>query len=97
MANVPVNVQRGTRSLHSKRLCDSCEQGVVIRGVAEGEEQVFCTLMERNVAIRVAECSQYRDNSQPPLWALKDIAWTLDIDRKCQRIGFTKPDGEDKD
>ncbi|SRR5258708_32024214 len=93
MGNVSSNVQRGTRSFDSPRLCDTCESGVVIRGVAEGEEQVFCSLMERSVAMRVAECSQYHDKAQPSLWAMKDIAWTLDIDRKRQRIGFTAPAG----
>jgi hypothetical protein len=91
MANLSIKVQRGTRSFQSPRLCDTCEHGIVTRGPADGDEQVFCNLMERKVSMQVTECNKYADSSQPPLWAMKDIAWTLDIDRKRQRIGFTAP------
>jgi hypothetical protein len=100
MANI--KVFQGTRSSDAPRLCDSCEQGLITRGAADSEEQVFCMRMKAVVNTRVTECNQYSDRSQPSLWALKEIAWVLRVDSKRQKMGFlsakewrTETDGED--
>jgi hypothetical protein len=83
-----IKIFQGTRSIDAPRLCDSCTNGLITRGPADSEEQVFCMLMEKRVTTRVAECNRYVDRTQPPLWALKEIAWVLHADSKRQKLGF---------
>ena len=83
-----IKVFQGTRSIDAPRLCDSCERGLITRGAADSEERVFCMRMKQMVTTRVTECNQYVDRAQPPLWALKEIAWVLHVDSKRQSIGF---------
>ena len=83
-----IKVFQGTRSVDASRLCDSCSNGVVMRGPAESEERVYCMLMERKLEMRVTECNRYIDRTQPSLWAMKEIAWVLQSDSKRQKIGF---------
>ena len=85
-----IKVFQGTRSIDAPRLCDSCANGVVMRGPANSEEYVHCSLMEKPIPIRVTECNRYVDRAQPPLWAMKEIAWVLQSDSKRQQIGFVK-------
>ncbi len=83
-----IKVFHGTRSVDAPRLCDSCESGLIMRGAADSDERVFCMRMEKPVSMRITECNQYVDRTQPPLWALKQIAWVLHVDSKRQKIGF---------
>jgi hypothetical protein len=83
-----IKVFQGTRSVDAQRLCDSCASGVVMRGPAESEELVYCSLMEKGVQMRVTDCNRYVDRAQPALWAMKEIAWVLEADSKRQKIGF---------
>jgi hypothetical protein len=83
-----IKVFQGTRSLDARRLCDSCSNGVVMRGAAESEELVYCSVMDKPVPMRVTECNRYVDRAQPALWAMKEIAWVLEADSKRQKIGF---------
>ncbi|HYL34293.1 MAG TPA: hypothetical protein VEV17_00110 [Bryobacteraceae bacterium] len=83
-----IKVFQGTRSVDAPRLCDSCDSGLIMRGAADSEEQVFCLRMRKHVTTRVTECNQYVDRTQPPLWALKEQAWVLHVDAKRQKIGF---------
>ncbi len=83
-----IKVFQGTRSIDAPRLCDSCSNGVVMRGPANSEEHVHCALMEKNIQMRVTECNRYVDRAQPSLWAMKEIAWVLQSDSKRQQIGF---------
>ncbi len=96
-----INVFEGTRS-DAPRLCDSCSNGVVLRGPAKSEEYVYCSLVEKPIVMRVTECNRYANRAQAPLWALKEIAWVLHTDSKRQKIGFLRAkewqqqhDGED--
>lgn len=83
-----IKVFQGTRSVDAQRLCDSCSNGVLMRGPAESEERVYCMLMERKLEMRVTECNRYVDRTQPSLWAMQEIAWVLQSDSKRQKIGF---------
>jgi len=85
-----LKVLSGTRSAHAKRLCDTCENGVVRRGAAESDEHIYCTFVRREVRTRVVECNRYEDRAQPPLWALKQIAWVLRTDSRRQPVGFVR-------
>ena len=83
-----IKVFQGTRSLDAPRLCDSCSNGVILRGPADSEEHVFCSLIERPIAMRVTECNRYVDRTQAPLWAMQEIAWVLHTDSKRSKVGF---------
>jgi hypothetical protein len=83
-----IKVFQGTRSVDAPRLCDSCSNGVVMRGPADSEEYIHCSLMEKPIKMRVTECNRYVDRSKPSLWAMKEIAWVLQSDSKRQKIGF---------
>jgi hypothetical protein len=83
-----IKVFQGTRSVDAPRLCDSCTNGVVMRGPAESEEHVHCSVMDKPIRMRVTECNRYIDRAQPSLWAMKEIAWVLQSDSKRQQIGF---------
>lgn len=85
-----LKVLNGTRSLDAPRLCDSCSAGIIQRGARESDERVYCTRIRRSVQIRVVECSEYENKSHPPLWAMKEIAWVLQMDSRRERIGFIK-------
>ena len=83
-----IKVFQGTRSIDAPRLCDSCSNGVVMRGPADSEEYIHCSLMEKPIKMRVTECNRYVDRTKPSLWAMKEIAWVLQSDSKRQKIGF---------
>jgi hypothetical protein len=85
---IKLKIFQGTRSVDAPRLCDSCSNGVVMRGPANSEEYVYCSLMEKPIRMRVTECNRYMDRAQPALWAMKEIAWVLEADSKRQKIGF---------
>jgi len=85
-----LKVVRGTRSAELPRLCDSCSSGIVRRGPSESDEHVHCTVTERDVTMRVVECTRYVDRTQPSLWDMREIAWILQTDSKRQRIGFLR-------
>ncbi len=83
-----IKVFQGTRTVDAPRLCDSCSSGVVMRGAADSEEYVYCTMLKNSIAIRVTECNRFEDRAEAPLWAMKEVAWVLDIDSRRQKIGF---------
>jgi len=83
-----IKVFQGTRSVDAPRLCDSCSSGVVLRGPADSNERVFCSWIERPIDMRVTECNRYVDRTQPPLWAMTEIAWVLHTDSKRRKVGF---------
>ena len=85
-----LKVQKGTLSTHAPRLCDTCQSGVVRRGAADSDEQIYCMVDHREVRTRVVECNRYVDRSLPSLWDMKQIAWVLRTDSKRQKIGFLR-------
>jgi hypothetical protein len=85
-----ITIKRGTRSSSSPRLCDSCWNGVVMRGASENEERVFCTAMQREVRTRVIECSGFAERNRTTLSDLTQIAWILRTDSNRQPAGFVR-------
>jgi len=82
-----IKVINGTRA-GEKRLCDTCSEGIVMRGASANEEAVFCEEMRRHVPIHVVECNRFKQGGQPSLWDLREIAWVLNVDSRRQKIGF---------
>ena len=83
-----LKVLKGMRSTSAARLCDSCQSGLVRKGAAESDEQVYCLVIERDVKTWVVECNRYVDRTLPPLWEMHQIAWVLRTDSKRHAIGF---------
>jgi hypothetical protein len=61
-----------------------------MRGAAESEEIVYCSYMERTVAISVVECNRYSSKADPTLEDMQRIATLLRSDMKRLNIGFGK-------
>jgi hypothetical protein len=86
-----LKVMGGTRSDAEPRLCDTCRSGLVTRGAAESDEQVFCMMIKgQPVGRPVVECNRYVNRTLPSLWDMRQIAWVLETDSKRQRIGFIR-------
>jgi len=85
-----LKILNGTRSPDAPRLCDTCHYGVIRRGAAESDEQIYCSVTKADVLTRVIECNRYADRSTPSLWDLQQIAWVLHTDSKRQKIGFIR-------
>jgi hypothetical protein len=82
-----LKIQNGTRT-GGRRLCETCAEAVVMRGVSAKEEVVFCEQTRRSVPIDVMECNRYKEGGKPSLWDMRQVAWILDVDSRRQRIGF---------
>lgn len=87
---MPVSVPGNLRSGGQPRLCDSCWSGVVLRGASESEERIYCRNIERDIRMRVVECSEYSARGEPSLYDLRKIAWVIDADSSRDRIGFLR-------
>ena len=85
-----LKILNGTRSLQAPLLCDTCSYGVIRRGAADSEEEIYCTVISRRVRMRVVECSSYANRAEPSLWDMRQIAWVLHADSKRQKIGFLR-------
>jgi hypothetical protein len=85
-----LKIYGGTVSDHSPRLCDTCRYGVVRRGAAATDEEVFCTGNGRKVHTQIVECSAYVDRSKTTLREMEQIAWVLHTDSKRQQVGFVR-------
>jgi hypothetical protein len=86
--SIQLKIVNATRSGTAPRLCDTCTNGVITRGVSDSEEQVFCSFMAKPVSMRVTDCNRYTDGGKPSLWDMRRIAWVLDTSSGTQRYGF---------
>jgi hypothetical protein len=89
MSSVKLKIFNGTRP-DSRRLCDTCSYGLVMRGAADSEEYVHCSWMERSVTICAVECNRFSSRVEPGLEEMKAIALTLRSDMRRLNVGFGK-------
>lgn len=83
-------MSKGDTPNHSQQSkCLSCKQAAIIRGFAESELIVRCSVLERMIPFPVYECSWYEHKLDPDLHELKAIAYILE--NKDSKIGFVKP------
>jgi hypothetical protein len=85
-----LRILKGTRSSSAARLCDSCQSGLVRKGAAESDEQVYCMFVEHDIETWVVECNRYVDRKLPSLREMRQAAWVLRTDSKHQAIGFVR-------
>jgi len=84
-------VEGGTPA-NTKRLCDSCSHGQVLR-TESSQEIVYCNVSIREaipIHVRVVECSKYRPLSVQSLLEMEERAWILES-KRGQPIGFVSP------
>lgn len=70
-------------------LCKSCSYGCVIEG--SGKEVTFCQEINKRIDFQVERCSSYYPQDSISLGAMREIAWTVETNRKG-KIGFVSPD-----
>lgn len=84
-------VEGGTPA-DTKRLCDSCSHGQVLR-TESSQEIVYCNVSIRQaiqIHVRVVECSKYSSIGEQSIWAMEKSAWILET-KRGQPIGFVSP------
>ncbi len=97
---VRVRVKGGTRSDDSRRLCDTCHHGHVMRGPADSDLRISCQVLGRGEEMptfKIVECTEYSDKTQPSLADMKRTAWILASDNYKNSIGFIRADKWRKD
>ena len=67
---------RGGTPKGSDSICLGCRHAFVIKGV-NNQQIVHCQPVEKTIRFPVYECSQFDDKSQPPLYEMQRIAWTV--------------------
>ena len=91
MVHVVLQTLRGPHGRREQYECNTCRSGLVTRGAAESDEQVFCMMIKgQPVGRPVVECNRYVNRTLPSLWDMRQIAWVLETDSKRQRIGFIR-------
>lgn len=84
----------GTRP--DRRLCDSCERGMIAKGPQQGQEIVICYAIGEGgtrVKFPVVECSGYTPNGQMSEYTAKSIGWVLEV-KAGKVMGFKPPQKE---
>jgi hypothetical protein len=89
-----MDVQRGTSP--GMPLCRSCSHGSYIRGVSLCDVILICTEFKREMRFEAYECMEYYDGKAARLFAMEEIAWKLNVDKRGRSVGFTPPDKEEE-
>ena len=84
-----INVRGGTPKHDGKRLCDSCQNGLVAK-TANGTELVQCGIFRRGIFSKIVECTDYKDMKDKDEYELEQIAWILEV-KNGKTIGFQPP------
>src|ERR1700733_8733765 len=84
-----VYVRNGT-PLDGPSLCETCANAQVTKGYRIGEELVMCTSNSPSmrVAFRVRDCTSYIDKTRKSLYAMEQIAWSLQPRGPKRAAGF---------
>lgn len=94
-----IKIHGGTRN-DAKPLCNTCQNGWLRRGAAQGQEIMICTRSYENhvqITYPIVECSEYRDSTLPSLSDMTKIAWFVTADKRTGRVGFVTADKADED
>ena len=82
-----------------RRLCETCERALVVKGFRENERVVVCQAMwpEREILFSVRECSSYVSKGRQRLRDMEEIAWTLVPRGPKRKAGFVAPTGDEEE
>ncbi len=79
-------------------LCRSCSRAHYRKDV-RGRELLLCRAtgdVPHRILTPIVECRDYEKHGEPPLWELRQIAWTLCSDKKGNLIGFKRAQEADR-
>lgn len=85
-----IRIKHGTPD-HTKSMCDTCCYAQKLKGHAESQEYIRCSVFKRFMGFKVAECSNYEKLGALSLWQMQDMAWKICTDKSGKRIGFLSP------
>ncbi len=77
-------------------LCRSCGNASYIRGASLCDVILICREFKREMRFEAYECRKYQDGKAASLYALEEIAWTLNVDKRGRPAGFTPPEKEEE-
>lgn len=86
-----IKVRKGTRG--SKRLCDTCDFAVIMKGSAESQEIITCEYVPLQMmkCFPIVECNKYSERGRPQLRDMRDVAWIIEPSKREGGVwGFTK-------
>lgn len=73
-------------------LCETCRHCFRSRS-RSGRDTVVCNALSPvRMEEPIAECNFYTDKRHPELWAMREIAWPLAVDKKGGIAGFKSPE-----
>lgn len=73
-------------------LCKTCRDSHITRDRNNQEVTICNSGRARLITSPIAECNRYDDESLPSLYDLRQIAWTVETDKKTKQVGFLSPD-----
>lgn len=85
-----INIKGGTPKFDGKRLCDSCQHGMIMQ---EGNKlEIYCDLLGGRGAVNlsVTECTKYKNMKDKEEYEYNATAWILEI-KNGKTIGFKPP------
>jgi hypothetical protein len=91
---ISLKIHQGTGKLTGKSLCLSCSHAHNFTD-RMGEHAVCTAVRGYHVRGKVHECNLYTDAALPSLWDLRNIAWTLEVDKNTRKAGFQPPKRDD--
>jgi hypothetical protein len=86
---------RGASSIRTP-LCRSCTHASYIRGASLCDVILYCKRFDREMKFEAYECKEYYDGKAKSLYAMEEIAWRLNVDRRGRPVGFTPPEEDEE-
>jgi hypothetical protein len=88
-----IGVQSGTSI--GAPLCRSCSHASYIRGASLCDVILICDKFKREMKFQAYECKEYYDGKAVSLFAMEEIAWKLNVDKRGRPLGFVPPENEE--
>jgi hypothetical protein len=84
---------RGASSIRTP-LCRSCTHASYIQGPSLCDVILVCREFKREMRFEAYKCGEYQNGRVVSLYAMEEIAWTLNLDKRGRPVGFTPPEKE---
>lgn len=87
---------KGGTTKGQTNLCKTCRESMITRDRNNHEVTLCLYSRVRQITAPIAECNKYDNMSMPSLYDLKQIAWSVETDKKSSKIGFYSPEEQRK-
>jgi hypothetical protein len=77
-------------------LCRSCSNASYIRGASLCNVILYCRRFDREMKFEAYECKEYYNGKATSLFAMEEIAWRLNVNKRGRPVGFTPPEEEEE-